>query len=57
MINFEGQNAQEFYAQFNSVDSCKEYLSEIKWICGFKFVKFRYTACQNRANFNRTCNK
>ena len=38
MINFEGQNAQEFYVRFNTVDSCKEYLAGIKWKNGFKCV-------------------
>ena len=57
MINFEGQNAQEFYARFNSVKPCKEYLSEIKWKNGFKCVKCRHTSCQIRTNYNRTCNK
>jgi len=57
MINFEGQNAQEFYARFNSVEPCKEYLSEIKWKNGFKCVKCRHTSCQIRTNYNRTCNK
>jgi len=57
MINFEGQNAQEFYARFNSVDPCKEYLSEIKWKKGFKCVKCSHSRCQVRANYSRTCNK
>jgi hypothetical protein len=57
MINFEGQNAQEFYVRFNSVVSCKEYLSEIKWKDGFKCVKCSHSGCQIRANYDRTCNK
>lgn len=57
MINFEGQNAQEFYVRFSSVDSCKEYLSEIKWKDGFKCVKCSHKACQIRVNYSRTCNK
>lgn len=57
MINFEGQNAQEFYLRFNSVDPCREYLSEIKWKGGFKCVKCGHVRCQVRANYNRTCNR
>lgn len=57
MINFEGQNAQEFYARFNSVESCKEYLANIKWGNGFKCVKCEHGGCQIRSNLNRTCNK
>ena len=57
MINFEGQNAQEFYVRFNTVDSCKEYLAGIKWKNGFKCVKCAHKACQIRTNLNRTCNK
>ena len=57
MIYFEGQNAQEFYARFNTVDSCKEYLSKIKWTNGFKCVKCHHVGCQIRANYDRTCNK
>lgn len=57
MINFEGRNAQEFYARFNTVDSCKEYLAEIKWKDGFQCIKCKHKACQIRSNFNRTCNK
>lgn len=57
MINFEGQNAQEFYARFNSVDPCREYLSEIKWKKGFNCVKCGHSRCQVRANYSRTCNK
>jgi len=36
MINFEGQNAYEFYVRFNSLDSCREYLSVSKCKNGFK---------------------
>jgi len=57
MINFEGQNAQEFYVRFSTEDSCKEYLSEIKWKKGFQCVKCSHTGCQIRVNYNRTCNK
>jgi len=39
MIKFEGRNAQEFYARFKTVDSCKEYLAEIKWKDGYQCVK------------------
>lgn len=49
MIIFEGQNAQEFYARFNSVDSCREYLSEIKWKKGFICVKCSHSRFQVRA--------
>ena len=39
------------------MESCKEYLSEIKWGNGFKCVKCNYSACQIRTNFSRTFNK
>lgn len=42
---------------FGSVDSCKEYLSEIKWKDGFKCVKCNHGGCQVRSNYDRTCNK
>ena len=57
MINFEEQNAIEFYARFNSVESYREYLSEIKWKNGFKCIKCTHSACQICTNCNRTCNK
>ena len=57
MIKFEGRNAQEFYTRFHSVESCKEYLAEIKWKDGFHCVKCTHTGCQIRANMSRTCNR
>lgn len=57
MINFQAQNAQEFYIRFNTVDSCKEYLAKIKWDNGFKCVKCSHVGCQIRANYDQTCNK
>lgn len=57
MIKFEGQNAQEFYVRFKTVESCKEYLSQIKWGDGFSCIKCGHSACQKRANLDRTCNK
>ena len=57
MIYFEGLNAQEFYTRFNTIESCKDDLSEIKWKNGFKCVKCSHTACQIRSNYSRTCNK
>lgn len=57
MIIFEGRNAQEFYIRFNTVESCKKYLSELKWENGFKCVKCEHTASQIRVDFSRTCNK
>jgi transposase-like protein len=54
---FKGQNLLEFAERFNTDEKCKEYLSEIKWECGFKCVKCSHTASQIRKDYSRTCNK
>lgn len=57
MIKFEGQNALEFYAGFNTVEKCNKYLALIKWGNGFSCVKCTNLTYQVRKNLSRTCNK
>ena len=54
---FEGQNLVEFSEHFNTDESCKEYLSKIKWSLGYKCRKCGHTRSQERADFSRTCNR
>jgi len=54
---YKGQNLLEFAEHFQSEESCKEYLSKIKWQTGFKCVKCTHTKSQIRKNHSRTCNK
>jgi hypothetical protein len=53
---FKGQNVVEFIERFNSDQKCKEYLSEIKWSNGFICRKCKYSVCQIRKDYSRTCN-
>lgn len=53
---FEGQDLLKFSEQFVDDDSCKKYLSDIKWESGYNCVKCGHSACQIRANYSRTCN-
>jgi len=57
MIYFEGLNAQEFYNRFNTIESYKDYLSEIKWENGFKCVECSHTISQIPSNYSQTFNK
>jgi len=57
MINFEGQNAQEFYLRFDTVRKCNAYLANIKWKDGFECMKCGNKSHQIRVNLKRTCNK
>lgn len=57
MIKFEGEEFKEFYSRFGTEDSCKKYLSDVKWKDGFTCVKCIHTGFQARANYSRTCNK
>ncbi len=54
---FKGRNLIEFSERFVSDESCKEYLSIIKWENGYKCIKCDHGACQIRKDFSRTCNK
>lgn len=53
---FTGQNLIEFTERFHSDDSCKKYLSCLKWEAGYICRKCKHTKYQERKDFSRTCN-
>lgn len=54
---FKGQNLLEFAERFKSDESCKEYLSEVKWSKGYECRKCGNKSYQIRKDHSRTCNK
>ncbi len=53
---FTGQNLIEFAERFHNDDSCKKYLSFLKWEAGYSCRKCKHTKYQERKDFSRTCN-
>lgn len=53
---FKGQNLVEYSDRFQTDDSCKEYLTEIKSKTAYKCLKYGHKACQKRKNLSTECN-
>jgi transposase-like protein/predicted RNA-binding Zn-ribbon protein involved in translation (DUF1610 family) len=55
MDNFKGQNILNLVKEFPNDDSCKAYLSKIKWIDGFKCTKCGAEKGCEKAGFTYHC--
>jgi len=53
---FKGENIIEFARRFDTEESCKKYLSEVKWGAGYSCRKCRHIKYQERKDLSRTCN-
>ncbi len=52
---FKGQNILNLVKEFPNDDACKAYLSNIKWIDGFKCAKCGAEKGCEKAGFNYHC--
>ncbi len=57
MEYFYGENLLEFSDRFSDNNSCKLYMSEVKWISDFSCTKCGHEKYSSRKNHSRTCTK
>ena len=55
MENFKGKSIIKFSERFSSDLVCKKYLSDIKWVNGFKCKKCGHKKFSKRKDYTRTC--